>query len=194
LIIGHLINKILQMDPNLVTIMQPLQHKVISIVCSDYPTKKVFCLFDSDNISLILNRDNLKADTHIEGSLASFLQLAQQSEKVPLSSLNIKVYGDLSAAQDLERFVKHLDLDWEEQLAQLTNDHLGELASRSIKKSLKIIKAQASSMTMMLGEYLNYDSNLIANKMMLEQFYQDVDNLRNAVDRLHARIENYANN
>ena len=193
MIIEHVINKILQLDPELIKIMSPLQHKIISVHCQQFPTVTLYALFDLDNISILVNRADLIVDTQISGELTSFLKLLQKDQQVPLSSLDIKVYGDLNAAQNLEIFLKSLNLDWQEYLAKKTNDQISEVSSRILSKSVALLRVQAQSMTMMLADYLNHESNLIANLSSLEEFYTAVDNLRLAVDRFKAKMDHYAN-
>lgn len=194
MIIEYAINKILQMDPELIKIMQPLQHKIVSIKCTQFPKITLYGLFDIDHLNILINRHDLQADTEISGDFSSFMQLLSAKEQIPLSSLGIKIYGDLATAQNLEIFIKKLDLDWQEYLAQITNDQFSEATSKILTKSIKIARQQANSLTMMMSDYLLYEKELIASSAMLEEFYVAIDKLRNAVDRLQARMEHYANN
>jgi ubiquinone biosynthesis protein UbiJ len=193
LIIEQVINRILQMDPDLIKIMSPLQHKVISIHCLQFPQITLYIRFDIDHLSILINRADLNVDTEISGELASFAKFLHKEQDVPLSSMGIKVYGDLATAQNLEIFLKKLDIDWQEHLAQITNDQFSEATAQILHKSIKTLKHQANSLTTMLGDYLNYETDFIANKMMLAEFYEAVDNLRDAVDRLASRMDHYAN-
>lgn len=181
------------MDPDLIKIMQPLQHKIISVTCTQFPQMVLYARFDVDHLSLLINRHDLTTDTTISGDLTSFIQLLTTSETLPLSSLGIKVYGDVATAQNLEIFLKKLDIDWQEYLATLTTDQFSEATARILTKSLQLAREQATSLTMMLSEYITYEKEMIASKAMLEEFYSSIDNLRTAVDRLSARMDYYAN-
>jgi len=180
------------MDPELTTIMAPLQHKIFCIKCSEFPRFVTYILFDSDHLSILINRHDLAIDTEISGSLTNFFKLLKKDQHIPLSSLDIKVYGDVAAAQNLEIFIKKLNIDWQEHLAQLTNDEFSEATSRILTSSVNLVRQQASSVMQMLSEYLNHESELIATKDLLEEFYGAIDDLRQAVDRLAAKVDYYA--
>ena len=86
-----------------------------------------------------------------------------------------------------------MDIDWEEYMARIIGDasahHLASLA----KKIISWGRQSTSDVASDVSEYLQEESRDVVSKPELEKFYQDVDALRNQLDRFQARFDTLKN-
>jgi ubiquinone biosynthesis protein UbiJ len=97
--------------------------------------------------------------------------------------------GDASLLADLNRVVQTLRWDSEADLAPL----VGNMAARRLTASAQSLLAWArqnrESATATATEYLTEEQPLLVNRPQAEQFYREVDALRDDTARLEARLK-----
>ena len=140
-----------------------------------------------DELRLMGNWDG-DVDTRITGSLLALAQLSQ-TEIHNLKDSGVTVMGDLSLLADLQRLVKNLDIDWEEMLSQFTGDLIGHQTAQLIRAQVGWVSERANSARRLTSEFLSEELKALPAKPELDDFYQQVDDLRLAVDRAAARVE-----
>ncbi len=105
-----------------------------------------------------------------------------------LFSGQVEIQGDTELAHRLGKILGAMDIDWEEQLSQLTGDliahHVGNLARDAAGWGRNTLH----TLGLDLQEYLQEESRVIPGRSEIEAFLADVDRLRDDVERLQARI------
>ena len=101
----------------------------------------------------------------------------------------LEIIGDVTLAQKLQSIMQAMDLDWEEQLASWFGDSLGHPLGRVLKGSARLLRETHLKFQQDLSEYLRFEKNLTLEKTEMEEFVNDVDILRDDVERLKQRIE-----
>ena len=97
--------------------------------------------------------------------------------------------GDLGLLAALQALLKNLDIDWEDMLSQFTGDIIGHQTAQIIRTKFGWAKDRAQSATRLTKEFLTEEYQALVSKPELEDFYQQVDELRLSVDRAAARVE-----
>lgn len=181
-----MINAALRYDPATRIGLTQLEGKIIALQITT-PGITIFMMPMDDELRLMSSWDG-DVDTRITGSLLALAQLSQ-TEIHNLKDSGVTVMGDLSLLADLQRLVKNLDIDWEEMLSQFTGDIIGHQTAQLIRAKLSWAKDRAKSGQRLTSEFLTEELKTLPGKAELNDFYQQVDDLRLAVDRAAARVE-----
>lgn len=181
-----MLNAALRYDPATRIGLARLEGKILAVQISS-PAINVFVMPMDDELRLMGNWDG-DVDTRISGSLIALAQLAQ-TEIHNLKDSGVTVMGDLNLLADFQRLVKNLDIDWEEMLSQFTGDIIGHQTAQLIRAKFGWAKDRAQSAQRLTSEFLTEELKTLPGKPELNDFYQQVDDLRLAVDRAAARVE-----
>lgn len=173
----------MQLDPNHSAFLQLHTGKIIKIEISDL--NQFFYIVLTPNYLHLFSIQSNPPDVVIKGK--SFLFLQQMLTKN--SSGSLQVVGDIDLAQDLQRLIRGLDLNWEELLAPFVGDfaiHNISVLNQRLKNSLSNIKQRT---TEDLLDYLQEEKNLLPPRELVEDFYEEITTLRFRLDRLEARMQ-----
>lgn len=181
-----MLNTALRYDPATRIGLMQLEGKILALQITT-PAITVFMLPMDDELRLMGNWEG-DVDTRITGSLLALAQLGQK-EIHNLKDSGVTVMGDLSLLADLQRLMKNLDIDWEEMLSQFTGDIIGHQTAQLIRAQFGWVKERTASAQRLTSEFLTEELKALPAKPELDDFYQQVDDLRLAVDRAAARME-----
>lgn len=181
-----MINAALRYDPATRIGLAQLEGKIIALQITT-PDITIFAMPMDDELRLMGNWDG-DVDTRISGSLLALAQLSQ-TEIHNLKDSGVTVMGDLLLLADIQRLVKNLDIDWEEMLSQFTGDIIGHQTAQLVRAKAGWAKDRAKNGQRLTREFLTEELRALPGKAELNDFYQQVDELRLAVDRAAARLE-----
>lgn len=129
-------------------------------------------------------------DTIISGSPAALFALALPDDDGawgrPGSA--VRISGDASLARDLERLFSRLDPDWEGELSVWFGDVLGHQLAAGARRAADRLRQTAGTLEEWTGEALRDRDGPLAQPDEIRAFSGEVDRLRDAADRLEARI------
>lgn len=100
----------------------------------------------------------------------------------------VSVRGDAALLQELHRLCANLDIDWESLVARATGDVAAHQLSRFAQAIHAWGEGAARSFGVSAGEWLRYESKLAVSDPELQRYYEGVDDLRDAIDRLDDRM------
>lgn len=190
--IEKLLNRYLQLDAENFTRLQKLAGKTLAIKLDGL--ELTFYLIISGRGLQFSETISRPADAQVCGMPFSLASLLISSD--PLSRIrsgDIYITGDLEFVQQLQRWIKNLDIDWEEQLAHC----LGDSVSAKIADGLYMVKdwqqTNKRTLTQNLGEYLQEEIRHFPPREEIYDFSQDIAELRLATDRLQARMQRLDN-
>lgn len=181
-----MINGALYYDPATRIGLARLTGKTLAIN-STSPEFEVFVMPTDQDVRLMGHWEG-SVDTHLKGSLMALVQLTR-IEIHNLKDSGVSVSGDINMLAELQQLLGNLDIDWEELLSQLTGDVVGHQSARFIREQFAWIKTRANNAQRLTQEFLTEELKALPSTIELEQFYQQVDDLRLAVDRASARVE-----
>lgn len=122
-------------------------------------------------------------DTIIQAT--SFTFLKQLKSNAVESDLHIE--GDVDFAQDLFHLLKGIRFNWEEYLSYF----IGDLPTNSIQKFIHQFKDSSHNIIDRskedIVEFIQEEQKFIPTREEVDDFYDDVMELRNTIDRLEAR-------
>jgi len=134
--------------------------------------------------------DGAQADTVITGSPLALLTMAIPDDegRWGTAGSGVQISGDAGLARDLERLFSRLDPDWEGQAAIWFGDTLGHQLSAGARGAFGEFRQTMRTLEGIAGEYLNRTTSPVARADDIEVFGQAIDSLRDATERLEARL------
>lgn len=129
------------------------------------------------------------ADATIEGTPLALARLAAPDATQAFRSGGLQMTGDAEVAQGFQKLFAAAQPDFEEELSRITGDafahHLASLAHSAMKFGLKA----RDTFVQNIAEYLTEEGRDVPAKFEVDEFLAGVDAIREATDRLEARIE-----
>lgn len=130
-----------------------------------------------------------EADLSVRGTLAGVLgqfQAFRPRQGLPPGSL--RVSGDAELARRLRTLVRDFDPDWDRPFVDLFGEVLGARLARTLREALRQGRSLAGGLVRDVADYVGEERGEVASGVELEIFNDEVDQLRDDVDRLARRV------
>lgn len=101
----------------------------------------------------------------------------------------VHIAGDAELAQNLQKWLSKFDPDWDELFSRGFGDVLGFQLARGARSFTGWLSRNAKQLAATSADYLQDESKAIASRIELEQWYESVDDLRDAIERASRRID-----
>lgn len=128
------------------------------------------------------------ANAVIEGTPLSFLRLATGDAAKSIRAGGMDVRGDAEVAEGFRRLLEAARPDFEEELSRFTGDAAAHYLAGFARDAAEFGKRAGDTLARNAAEYLTEESRDLPVRVEVEEFLEDVDRLREAVDRLDARV------
>ena len=192
LILEAVINRYLALDPEMLDKLGQFNGKVIKLEMTG--TNKTLYMLPNDSGIQILNEYDGSADTVLRGSPVSLFKMGLVSNAATLLLKGeIEITGDTRLGHQFKNIFSQMDIDWSEPLANLLGDSLAYQVQQSGNKLALWGKESVKSVSTSFSEYLQEESRDVVTGTELNIFNEAVDQLRNDVDRLQARVDALVN-
>lgn len=176
----------LQQDPRGLQRCAALTGKIIALEIRDLGLQ-LFFLPNPDGVQVLAHCEQTP-DTWLHGTLSGFARMAIGSQEDALFGGAVEIRGDTEIGQEFQDILAGVELDWEEQLAQLTGDVIAHQTGRLLRSGRRYLGETQTTVAQNLSEYLQEEARLLPTRIELQHFLDDVDRLRNDSERLTARI------
>lgn len=181
-------HNLLTMDPNHIHFLKKHHGKVLKITLLDI--HQTFYLVIHSQRIYINSFFNDPADTNVTGTTFAFINQAIGHDAMA----NLQIDGDIDLAQDLQKLIKQFDCNWREFFAFCFGD-VAAYKMATVGSQLTNTVHQISSRTLDdLLDYIHEEKRFLPTQEEVEDFYEEVANLRLAIDRLEARLERQKDN
>jgi ubiquinone biosynthesis protein UbiJ len=128
------------------------------------------------------------SDAVIEGTPLSFLRLATGDAAQSIRAGGTEVHGDAEIADGFRKLLAAARPDFEEELSRLTGDVAAHTLAGFARDALDFGRRARDAIARDAAGYLTEESRDLPVRVEVEEFLADVDRLREAVDRLDARL------
>lgn len=132
--------------------------------------------------------DEEPADAVIEGTPLSFLRLTTGEAAKSIRAGGMDVRGDAEIAEGFRRLLEAARPDFEEELSRFTGDAAAHYLAGFAREAAAFGQRAGDTLARNTAEYLTEESRDLPVRVEVEEFLEDVDRLREAVDRLDARV------
>jgi ubiquinone biosynthesis protein UbiJ len=181
------LNGYLNLDPELPSLMEPLQGKTLKVIVEDWGLT-LFLAPHAKGFRIYL-KANMEACVSLSGRLAELLEFALSKHPQALvSSGKIKQSGDIHILQAYQKFIEQSEIDWEGLLAKVIGGPAAFELCKAAKKARAWQMENVSSTRQDLSEYLQEECRLLPGREEIEDHIEDIAKLREDVDRLEARL------
>lgn len=181
------LNTYLRLDGEAFDRAQSLQGKVVALHIKSLEWT-LYCLPGTDDIQ-VMGEYGGEPDATISGSLGSLISLSQSEDSASaMLESDVEIKGDLHTAQAFSRLLSEASIDWEEMLSQWVGDIPAHQAGNAVRSGNEWLKESADAMKLNTAEYLSEESRMVAAEAEIDEFIDEVDELRMAADRLAARV------
>lgn len=180
-----ILNRFLQLDPETPKVLNNLSGKVVKL---ELNALSQYWLFKSDTIYLTKNYTGL-VDLILQGSFFDFVRLAFMQKETALTAIPIQVSGDMEFAKQFKDLFSRLDIDWEEQLSRVVGDTFAYPVAQFFKSISQWAKQSISDLSQNMTDYIQSEMDYLVPDEELQVFFTDIDDLRDDLSRLEARID-----
>ncbi len=183
----EIVNDVLRTDLDLLKDIAKMAGKVMAVELIGLD-KTIYILPQIEGIQI---QQEYEGDVHVlvKGSPFALLKMARNKNDKPTSfNGDVEISGDLALGQHLQQMVSRLDLDWEELLSHKVGDVAAHQIGNIIRSFTGWAKESHTSLEQNISEYLRIEAELTPERVEIDHFMDDVDELRNGVDRLEQRI------
>ena len=158
-----------------------------TLVVEMLDTRLSITLTAVENRVLLNGAASEKCDARIKGTLFSLLSmlLGHEGEK---RVGRIVIEGDAEVAQRFRDLLKLAAPDLEEEMAHRFGDVAAHQIGRVSRTAVDWGRKAVARFGENLSEYLQEENRTVATRTEVEEFTTEVDELREAADRLHARM------
>ncbi len=182
--INEAMNKSLSYDFISVKKLDSFDKKVIKVELLSTPFE-FYILINDRKITLDKSYAG-DVDTTIKGTPISLFAMSADE---PISGIkNVEIFGDANTGQFFAKWMKNIKPDWEEAWCDLLGDGMGVRASNIAKGLLGFGLRFKNSMIDNTSEYLVEESRDLIAPSEMEDFLDDVDDLKADTARLEQQI------
>jgi ubiquinone biosynthesis protein UbiJ len=179
-----LTNRILYLNPDNFQILAPQIGKVIAIEITNW--KLCFYIVVQDHyLRLQSYSGDAEVTTTIKGSAMAFLRQLQKAS--PTFTKDFVIEGDVKLAEAMRDLLQKMHMNGEEYLSYI----MGDVVAHRLGNSWRNLQEQRQRSTDKLltnaAEYLCKEKNYLPTHEEIEDFYEDINVLRNDLERLEAR-------
>lgn len=133
--------------------------------------------------------DAVAPDLSVRSTLAgliSQLPFLRRDDAPPVGKLRIE--GDADLARRLQKLAGRFDPDWQQPFAAAFGDIAGVQLANALAGGLRQARGAAGAFANSAAEYLTEETRDVIPRAELNAFHDDVDTLRDDVERLGVRV------
>lgn len=187
-VLEKLINRYIKLDPESTNQLANLANHILKVELLGVGI--IFYIKVAPDRLCFLAEYNDPVDAIIRATPIALAELWQGQRKGQTKfDDKVEISGDPQWVQKLSLFMQSIDIDWEEQLAKIC----GDFAAHKIGTLVRHVKSYGDhikdTFTLNLSEYLQEELRVLPPKAELENFFADVDELRNDIERTELRLQ-----
>ena len=181
------INAGLALDPEIKNKLKPMAGRVIRIRLK-LVERDLYLFPNEDGIDIKADYDG-EADATLSGTPLALLKMGLSKQTAPLLLKGeVSIEGDTHLGREFKKVLASLDIDWEELAAKMMGDAPAHQLFKTLNSMRRWGTRSARSVADDVSEYLQEESRDVVSGPELNHFYQQVDELRDAVARIEKTI------
>lgn len=182
------INHLLAEDPHILEQITQHQGRIVRIKVSDLAL--ALDIVPSEQGLLLMEAQLGAADVTLVGASTALLALLNSSSPGKSRFKHLTLEGDFELALSLSRSFSQLEVDWESLLAKPIGRNAAHDVVRVSKKVFGLAQDVLQGLGLGVQHRLQSGWQICPHRSAVDDFCQEVDHLRLAVDRLEAHIAN----
>ena len=181
------VNRTLQLDPDYEKLLKPVVGKRLLVALQDLPFTLLFQP-TADAIKVFANGDE-SADVAVKGRAINLLRLGLGADPQQLIQEKlVEIDGDMLTLQAFQTIMQIMDFDWQGKLTPIIGDTATRIIAKPISKTKAWCHNSRQSTQKDISEYLQEEKKILPPREAVEDFFDDIAELCDAVDRLDAKV------
>jgi len=181
-------NRLLSLDDQVMSRCQALQGRCIELHLTDLDFK-LYCYPGSWGMRFAQEKPSGEVDATISGRLMALVNLSLQADKISTAiQQRVSIQGDARVAQQMQKILTELDIDWEEVLSKYTGDVMAYQIHKRVVGTGEWLRNSARSLLQNTSEYIREEQHLSPTQVEFERFQQQNTTLKQDVERSEARL------
>jgi ubiquinone biosynthesis protein UbiJ len=177
------LNQVVKLDPAASKALRRLEDKSVGVRLKGPGLRLVLSVQDH---RFVAGDPEAQVGAWIEASPGVLLGIAARGGQA--SSGQLSITGEADTAQRFQGFFRSLKPDWEEGLTRVFGDILGVQIARMMTGTLDFARRTGDSLSQDFSDYLREESRSLISHRELDQFLDQVDDLRDDLARFEARL------
>lgn len=129
-------------------------------------------------------------DCRLRGTPIALARMGnRQASSEQLFSGTVEISGNTELAHQFGKIIGGMEVDWEEQLSHYTGDIIAHEVGKLFRSTGHWGRRSMDTLGLDVQEYLHEELRLLPVRQEIEAFMNDVDTLRDDVERLQARTD-----
>lgn len=180
------LNRVVALDPDTAEALRGLGGRRIGLALEAPPIALELAVADG---RLVVGPPKDEPDLGVRATISgvlSQLPFLRPPGSTPVGK--VRINGDAELARQLQRLAQRFDPDWDKPFTQALGPVIGPQAARVLRDALAGGMKFAQGFTRDTVDYLVEERRDLVGKAELAAFHDDVDELRDQVERLAARL------
>jgi len=182
------LNRALALDPETRDALRPLDGHTV-VLQLDAPPLALQVRVNGERVEVGPVDSAREADLSVRstlGGLIAQLPWFKRDDAPPVGK--VKMSGDAELARRLQRLAERFDPDWQLPFVHVFGDAAGVQVAKAVGAALRQARIVGRNVAESAAEYVTEESRDVVGKAELHAFHDDVDVLRDDVERLAARV------
>ena len=150
----------------------------------------IVCEMADHGLSLAMADADSSACTVLRGDVPAWLRCA--TWRRPGMSPGMVIEGDMGLAQTWQQVMRHINIDWAALLAPMLGDSLSQMFADVGARTATHVRDVAKHRVHDAVDYTQEEVRFLPTYHEVQAFYDDVDQLRDDVARIKARLKRLA--
>ena len=185
------LNRALALDEDTRAALQPLHGQRVVLTLTS-PPMAVQVQVDGQALRVGAPEDGSDPDLGVRTRLGALLgqlpRLLDRSGEAAAPIGKLRIEGDAELARRLQQLARRFDPDWELPFVRVFGDVVGVQVAKAVSSGLRQAQVAGRNLAGSAAEFVTEESRDVVPRAELEAFYDDVDALRDDVERIAARI------
>ncbi|MGQ4003720.1 hypothetical protein QIW49_04025 [Francisellaceae bacterium CB300] len=182
------INKALKifpkLDPQASSLLQPLKDKSLTVIITDV---NYTITLTSDGQNLFAN--NIASTNVLQGKLAYIIELLfNKNMQELIMEDKLEYEGSLKDLKEFYKFIEAVDIDIVYKISQATSPSFADTVSKPFLKAKEYLKNSRKESIEDIKDYLTHETGTLISKNEANAFYTQVQELKQAIDRIEAKL------
>lgn len=185
------VDRVLSLDPQMRGKLQALEGRAVSVSLKTPPVRLIARVQAQALVFTVPSQAEV-ADLSLSTELGALVQLGLQrlSGSAELGIGKMHISGDAELARQMQALMQQFEPDWDAPLLAVFGDVIGFQLARGARTVVNFLKTGARNLAESGSEFLREESRDVVSAPELEQFYDDVDALRDRLARAELRLNN----
>lgn len=186
-ILEALLNKAMALDPDLPGEIAALDGRSITLTWNG-PEWALRIQVDKDQLRVGPAHAG-DSDLSLRTTLGGLIGLLKPSTSKSLPAGRVQIAGDVELMRRIEQISRRFDPDWDSAFGARLGPVIGPQVARHLREAFAWIAASAKGFTESAAEYVQEESRDVVAAHELNEFGEAVDQLRDDVERVEARLQ-----